>query len=73
MAKVIQLDFFEETEISILKAEILELKKALDRQRKSQFAKIGECTKVVMELKEDMEIIKRNICRGACPKTDSQV
>ena len=64
MAKVIQLDFFEETEISILKAEILELKKSMDRQRKSQFAKIGECKKEVMELKEDMEMLKRNICRA---------
>jgi len=64
MPKVIQLDFFEETEISILKSEIVELKKALDRQRKSQFAKIGECKKEVMELKEDMEMLKRNICRA---------
>jgi len=63
MAKLIQLDFFEETEISILKAEIVELKKALDRQRKSQFAKIGECKKEIIELKEDMEILKRNICK----------
>jgi Tfp pilus assembly protein PilO len=63
MAKLIQLDFFEETEISILKAEIVELKKSLDRQRKSQFAKIGECKKEIIELKEDMEILKRNICK----------
>lgn len=67
MAKLVQLDFFEETEISILKAEIVELKKSLDRQRKSQFAKIGECKKEIMELKEDMEILKRNICKGMCP------
>lgn len=64
---LIQLDFFEETEISILKAEIVELKKALDRQRKSQFAKIGENTKEILELKADMELLKRNICKGACP------
>ena len=62
MAKLIQLDFFEETEISILKAEIVELKKSLDKQRKSQFAKIGECKKEIIELKEDMELLKRNIC-----------
>jgi len=67
MATLYQLDFFEETEISILKAEILELKKALDRQRKSQFAKIGENTKEILELKADMELLKRNICKGACP------
>ncbi len=64
MGQVVQFDFFEETEISILKAEILYLKKSLDKQRKSQFAKIGECKKEIMELKEDMEILKRNICRA---------
>lgn len=63
MAKLIQLDFFEETEISILKAEINELKEKLDRQRKSQFAKIGANTKEILELKADMELIKRNICK----------
>jgi len=65
MPKVIQLDFFEETDVSILKSEILQLKKALDRQRKSQFAKIGENTKEIMELKEDMEMLKRNICHAS--------
>ncbi len=64
IGQVVQFDFFEETEISILKAEILYLKKSLDKQRKSQFAKIGECKKEIMELKEDMEILKRNICRA---------
>ena len=61
---LVQLDFWEQTETSIMKAEISELKDKLDRQRKSQFAKIGECKKEIMELKEDMEILKRNICNG---------
>lgn len=64
MAKVIQLDFFEDTEMSALKAEIADLRAALDRQRKSQFAKIGETKKVVDELVARMEIIERHICRG---------
>ncbi len=62
MAIVYQLDFFEQPETSILKAEIARLEDKLDRQRKSQFAKIGECKKEIMELKEDMELLKRNIC-----------
>ncbi len=61
---LIQLDFFEPCEISALKAEIADLKAALDRQRKSQFAKIGANTKEILELKEDMEMLKRNICNG---------
>ena len=59
---LVQLDFWEQTETSTMKAEIAELKDKLDRQRKSQFAKIGECKKEIMELKEDMEMLKRNIC-----------
>lgn len=64
MAKVIQLDFFEETEISALKAEISDLRAALDRQRKSQFAKIGETKKIVEELVARMDVIERHICRN---------
>ena len=61
---LIQLDFFEQCEISVLKGEIAELKAALDRQRKGQFAKIGANTKEILELKADMEMLKRNICNG---------
>lgn len=64
MAKVIQLDFFEDTEMSALKAEISDLRAALDRQRKSQFAKIGETKKIVEELVARMDIIERHICRS---------
>jgi len=59
---LVQLDFWEQTETSIMKAEISELKDKLDRQRKSQFAKIGAQEKRITQLEEDMEILKRNIC-----------
>jgi len=62
MAIVYQLDFFEQPETSILKAEIARLEDKLDRQRKSQFAKIGAQEKRITQLEEDMEILKRNIC-----------
>ncbi len=62
MAKLIQLDFFEESEISVLKAEIAELKAAMDRQRKSQFAKIGECKKEIIEIKAEFQDLKKAIC-----------
>lgn len=63
MAKVIQLDFFENDGISELKAEFAEVKESCNRVRKKQFAEIGTLKKEILELKEDMEIIKRNICK----------
>jgi Mg2+ and Co2+ transporter CorA len=63
MATIYQLDLFDNDEISLLKKKIEELEDKLDRQRKSQFAKIGENTKDILELKTDMEILKRNICK----------
>ncbi len=60
---LVQLDFFENPETSALRAEIAELRSALDRQRKSQFAKIGELKKHVYDLTVRLEIIERNICK----------
>jgi hypothetical protein len=64
MATIFQLDLFENDEISLLKKKIEELEDKLDRQRKSQFAKIGANTKDILELKADMELLKRNICHA---------
>lgn len=64
MAKVIQLDFFEETEISALKADFEEVKESCNRVRKKQFAEIGKLTKTVNELVERLDILERNICRN---------
>lgn len=59
---LVQLEFFENPEISALRAEIQDLREKLERQRKSQFAKIGANAKEIAELKLDMELLKRNIC-----------
>lgn len=64
MAKVIQLDFFQDDGISALKADFEEVKESCNRVRKKQFAQIGELKKEIMELKADMEILKRNICHA---------
>ena len=64
MAACIQLDFFEDPKISALRAEIEELRNKLDRQRKSQFGKIGELKKQVCDLTVRLEIMERNICNG---------
>ncbi len=61
---IVQLDFFEQTETSILKAKIEELEDKLDRQRKSQFAKIGAQEKRISQLEETVNLLIRNICHG---------
>ena len=63
MPKVIQLDFFEEPDMSALKAEFAEVKASCDRVRKKQFAEIGEIKKVMNDLVTRLEIIEKNICR----------
>lgn len=64
MAQVIQLDFFEETDMSVLKAEFATVKESCNRVRKKQFAEIGELKKIVNDLAARLEIIERNICHG---------
>ena len=64
MAKVIQLDFFEETEMSALKAEFEDVKDSCNRVRKKQFAEIGKLTKVINELVERLDVLERKICSG---------
>ncbi len=64
MAKLIQLDFFEETDISILKAEFAEVKESCNRVRKKQFAEIGELKKIVNDIAARINIIERHICQS---------
>lgn len=62
----VQYDFFEskeETERKALAAFIKQLGDKLERQRKSQFAKIGENRKRIDDLEERLAILERNICR----------
>lgn len=60
---LVQLDLFESLEASALKSELAEMRAAMDRQRKSQFAKIGSNTKEILELKAEMQMLKENICK----------
>ena len=60
---LLQLDFFEDTDISLMKAEIKKIAASQDRCRKKQFADIGEIKKQVYDLIVRLEIIERNICK----------
>ena len=64
MATIYQLDFFEQPEISIVKARIEEVKESNDKVRKKLFAENGELKKRILELESRMEVIERNLCRG---------
>lgn len=59
---MIQLDFFQDDEIVILKYEMKKLKESNDKVRKSLFAKHGELAKNYMDLLQRMEILERHIC-----------
>jgi len=62
MAILYQLDFFEESETSILKARMEKCEESANKVRKSLFAKNGELTKKINELEERLTILERNIC-----------
>lgn len=61
---LIQLDFFEETEISVLKARMDKLEDSATRTRRKQFAEIGALRKEIIELKETVDLLVKNICQG---------
>lgn len=61
---LVQLDFWEETEISILKAKVEKVEDSSNKVRKSLFAKNGELTKKINELEERLTLLERNICHG---------
>lgn len=63
---LVQLDFFEttfESEMSTLKREYVEMRAALDRQRKALFARNGDLCKRQLELEGRMEVIERGLCQ----------
>ena len=56
----IQLDFFKTDEDYELDA----LKITLDKVRKGTYARINSLNKECLDLKERLEIIEKNICKG---------
>lgn len=63
----IQLDLFqteEECEMIQLRKSINEIHKTTEKVRKKLFAENGANKKIIEELRERLEIIERNICKG---------
>ena len=51
----LQFDLFEENdELTLLRHELVELKKSCDKQRKAQFAKLSEIAKDYISLREEL-------------------
>jgi hypothetical protein len=61
---LIQLDFFRDDDISIIRQELDRLKSSNDRLRKALFARHGELAKKYMDVHERLSIIERHICTG---------
>jgi hypothetical protein len=59
-----QLDFFPATADEINAKRIEEVAKSSDKVRKKLFAQHGELLKIITEMKNDFEHLKRAICRG---------
>ena len=62
MATLYQIDFFEQTDVSILQARMDKVEDSATRTRKKQFAEIGALKKEIAELKETVDLLVRNIC-----------
>ena len=61
---LIQLDFFEESDMSALKARIDAVEKSKERVRKGTYGEIGALKKEVAELKEELAFLKKYICKN---------
>lgn len=59
---MIQLEWFRDEDIVVLRMEMEKLKSSNDRMRKALFAKHGELAKNYNELNERINILERNIC-----------
>ena len=62
---MLQLDFFEQDETTVLRHKINALKESQDKQRKALFARNGELQKKYDDLLQRMEIIERHICQNS--------
>ena len=60
---MIQLNFFEDTEMSELRHRMKSCEESCNRVRKKLFAEQGELKRIVLDMKDRLEVIERGICR----------
>ena len=61
----------QETSEERLLREVNELKAQCDRVRKGQYAKIGALTKMYLENKYELEMLKQALCRPTLTSSES--
>lgn len=61
---LVQLDFFEDAEISTLKARIEAVEKSKEKVRKGLYAENGVLKKRVTDLEERLAFLERNMCKS---------
>lgn len=60
---LVQLDFWEKDEMSVIRARMEKVEDSADRCRKKQFAQIGELRKIVDDLVNRLSVIERGLCK----------
>jgi hypothetical protein len=61
---LVQLDFFETDETSVIKQEIINAHASIGRIRRALFARNGELSKQVLDLTQRLEIIEQGLCNA---------
>jgi hypothetical protein len=62
--KLIQLDFFPEDDLVILRRELIKVKESNEKVRRALFARHGELAKSYLDLLQRLTILEKNICKG---------
>ena len=60
---MIQLDFFEDTEVGELRHRMKSCEESCSRVRKKLFHEQGELKRIILDMKDRLEVIERNICK----------
>ena len=58
-----QYEFFKAAEFKMLEEELDKVSKSADKVRRGTYANINELRKMIVEMKEDVDIIKRHLCK----------
>lgn len=53
----------EKSEVQLLRDEVERLQQTCDKVRKGQYAKLGDTTKLILEIKYELETLKRDMIR----------
>lgn len=61
---MIQLDFFPEDDLVLLRRELIKVKESNEKVRRAMFARHGELAKSYLDLLQRLTVLEKNICKG---------